>query len=202
MNKGALEDRYAKLEITKLIEKFSIKRIIETGTYKGWSTKEFATICDKIDTIEINSTYIQEAYDFLKEVKNVNIHEGSSPEVMRNIIKEGEENLLIFLDAHWENYWPVKDELNVIIEKNIRPVICIHDFFVPGGNIFVDKYGRRINSKDGSKFGYDQYNGVALDLNYISEELNKLYPEGFEYHYSTQVSEVDSGLIFIYPKTL
>jgi len=202
MNKGALEDRYAKLEITKLIEKFSIKRIIETGTYKGWSTKEFATICDKIDTIEINSTYIQEAYDFLKEVENVNIHEGSSPDVMRNIIKEGEENLLIFLDAHWENYWPVKDELNVIIEKNIRPVICIHDFFVPGGNIFVDKYGKRINSKDGSKFGYDQYNGVALDLNYISEELNKLYPEGFEYHYSTQVSEVDSGLIFIYPKTL
>jgi hypothetical protein len=202
MNKGALEDRYAKLEITKLIEKFSIKRIIETGTYKGWSTKEFATICDKIDTIEINSTYIQEAYDFLKEVENVNIHEGSSPDVMRNIIKEGEENLLIFLDAHWENYWPVKDELNAIIEKNIRPVICIHDFFVPGGNIFVDKYGKRINSKDGSKFGYDQYNGVALDLNYISEELNKLYPEGFEYHYSTQVSEVDSGLIFIYPKTL
>jgi predicted O-methyltransferase YrrM len=44
MNKGALEDRYAKLEITKLIETFSIKRIIETGTYKGWSTKEFATI--------------------------------------------------------------------------------------------------------------------------------------------------------------
>jgi hypothetical protein len=202
MYKGAIEDRYAKLEITKLIEKFSIKRIIETGTYKGWSTKEFATICDKIDTIEINSTYIQEAYDFLKEVENVNIHEGSSPDVMRNIIKEGEENLLIFLDAHWENYWPVKDELNVIIEKNIRPVICIHDFFVPGGNIFVDKYGKRINSKDGSKFGYDQYNGVALDLNYISEELNKLYPEGFEYHYSTQVSEVDSGLIFIYPKTL
>ncbi len=31
MNKGALEDRYAKLEITKLIETFSIKRIIENN---------------------------------------------------------------------------------------------------------------------------------------------------------------------------
>lgn len=200
MNKGALEDRYAKIEITKLIERFSIKRIIETGTYKGWSTKEFATLCDNIDTIEINLEYIENAYEFLKDVENVKIHNGSSPEVMKNIISNGEQNLLIFLDAHWERYWPVKDELNVLIEKNIRPVICIHDFFVPGGNIFVDKYGRRTQSNDGSKFGYDQYNGIALDLNYITEELNKLYPEGFNYHYSSQVSEVDSGLIFIYPK--
>jgi len=119
---------------------------------------------------------------------------------MKNIISNGEKDLLIFLDAHWENYWPVKDELNTLIEKDVRPIICIHDFFVPGGNIFVDKYGKRIRSNDGSKFGYDQYNGVALDLNYITEELNKLYPEGFDYHYSSQVSEVDSGLIFIYPK--
>jgi predicted O-methyltransferase YrrM len=111
MNKGALEDRYAKIEITKLIEEFSIKRIIETGTYKGWSTKEFATLCDNIDTIEINLEYIEDAYEFLKDVKNVKIHNGSSPEVMKNIISNGEKDLLIFLDAHWEKYWPVKDEL-------------------------------------------------------------------------------------------
>lgn len=201
MNKGALEDRHCKNDVEFLIKKHNIKRIIETGSFKGWSTKIFSSLCEKVDTIEINSSYISEAIENLKDFSNVTIHKGSSPEVMRNIISFEEKNLLVFLDAHWDSYWPVNDELKVLYEKNVQPVICIHDFFVPGGNLVKD-YLNRVseNPGQGSKFGYDQYHGKALDLDFVIKELNLIYPNGFDYHYSNEVDEVDSGLIYIYPK--
>lgn len=201
MNKGALEDKHCRSDIESLVKKHNIKRIIETGSYKGWSTKILASFCEKVDTIEINDEYIAEAVAHLTEVSNVTIHKGSSPDVMEKIISENEKNLLIFLDAHWGDYWPINDELKVCYKKNIRPIICIHDFFVPGGNIIKDITDNvSINPGLGSKFGYDQYRGKALDLNFIINELEMIYPNGFDYHYSNAVDEVDSGLIYIYPK--
>jgi predicted O-methyltransferase YrrM len=201
MNKGALEDRHCQNDVESLVKKHNIKRIIETGSFKGWSTKILATFCDKVDTIEINSEYIAEAVEHLKETNNVTIHKGSSPDVMKNIISYDEKNLLVFLDAHWDDYWPVNDELKVLYEKNVQPVICIHDFFVPGGDLIKDySNNASYNPGQGSKFGYDQYRGKALDLNFILKELNLIYTNGFDYHYSNEVDEVDSGLIYIYPK--
>jgi hypothetical protein len=201
MNLGALDDSYAQLEVYDLIEKFKIKRVVETGTYLGWSTRYFKNMNVYVDTIEINKNYLYKAKFNLLSSNNVKFHLGSSPVVLDKILKKNESNILFFLDAHWDNYWPLKDELNVIYKKGIKPVICIHDFFVPGGNklrngdnfILVD-------SGKGSKFGYDEYLGIPLDINYIKEEIEKIYNNKYEYHYTSKIDKVDSGIIYIYPK--
>jgi len=201
MDYGALEDSFAKQDIESLITRFDIKRVVETGSYYGWSTKVFASLVESVDSIEIEPNYLEEAKKHLEGITNVNLHLGDSVAVMNEIVSENEKNILFFLDAHWQEHWPILNELGVIKNKKLKPVICIHDFFVPGGTKLRQTNGRIVSKHyfDGSKFGYDEFNSVALDFKYIENSLKEIYGEDFNYHYNTNTDKVDSGLIYIYP---
>lgn len=201
MKYGALEDEFAQKEIKKLFKDFNIKRIIETGTYFGWSTRFLSEFNVPVDTIEVLYENYSVARKNLQNFENVSLYLGNSPILLNNIINYEEENLLFFLDAHWENYWPLKDELKIIKEKNIKPVICIHDFFVPGGDkIIYNKQFVKVSNGLGSKFGYDEYDGIPLNFDFIKEELEQIYNGQYDYHYTSKIQKVDSGIIYIYPK--
>lgn len=187
MTKGALEDKFAFDELSKLIDKFNIKKIIETGTYKGWSTQILCNIGVKVESIEINSELYENCKEKLK-FKNLNLHLGDSVEVLKDIIAEEEDGLLFFLDSHWYDL-PLLKELDVIKSKKINPVIIIHDFFVPDEN-------------NNPMFGYDSYNGVNLDINLIKNHIESIYEGNYEFHYSKEIDCVNSGIIYIYPKTI
>jgi predicted O-methyltransferase YrrM len=190
MIKGALEDKFVYDEFKKLINSHKINKIIETGTYHGWSTKKLSEFGVNVFSIEISEENFEIAKKNISEEKinNVEIILGSSPKILEKIIDYNEENLLVFLDAHWHNYWPIHDELNVFIEKKIKPIIIIHDFYVP------DENGK-------PKFGFDRYGEQNLDFKYIESFINKIYNEdGYNFHYNNKIDCVDSGLIYIYPK--
>jgi predicted O-methyltransferase YrrM len=190
MTKGALEDKYVFEEFEKLIKEFNIKKIIETGTYYGWSSIILSKFNLPVKSIEYSEENYKIAQDNLinKDINNVDLILGSSSEVLDNILEDNEEDLLLFLDAHWYDYWPIHDELNVCIKKNIKPIIAIHDFFVP-------------NENGDAKFGFDRYKDQKLDFEYIKEHLIKIYGiNDFKYHYNDKIDCVDSGLIYIYPK--
>jgi hypothetical protein len=200
MECGALDDFFAKKEITELVKKFKINRIVETGTYLGWSTKILSDMVNNVDTIEVNKIYYNRSKLNLSDKKNINTHYGNSPEILNKIINK-RENILFFLDAHWDKYWPLKDELNVISEKKIKPVICIHDFFVPNGNLL--RQGNNfiiVEEGKGSKFGYDEYENQPLTFDLIKKEIYMIYGDDYEYHYTEQIEKVNSGIIYIYPK--
>lgn len=190
MTRGALEDLFVYHEFKMLIQNFNIKKIIETGTYYGWSTIKLSEFGLPVKTIEFSEENYNIAKKNIEEKKinNVDIVLGSSPIVLNEIINENEEGILLFLDAHWHNYWPIHDELKVCIEKKIKPVIVIHDFYVPDGN------GK-------AKFGYDSYGGQNLDYQYIEKYLLMIYGENsFDYYYNNKIESVDSGLIYIHKK--
>jgi hypothetical protein len=187
MQKGALEDKFAFQELEKLVQEFNIERIIETGTYYGWSTKKISELGLKIDTIEINERFYQEAKDILTQ-ENIKVHLGNSVNILKEIIEEGEKNLLIFIDSHWGEL-PLIQELEVIKNKKIEPVLIIHDFYVP------DENGK-------AKFGYDTYNGVIMNFEFIEKSLNEIYPNGFEYYYTKKIEFCNSGTIYITPKKI
>ena len=56
MTQGALEDNFVYKEFKNLIDKFKIKKIIETGTYFGWSSMKLAEF--GVDVITIESSYM------------------------------------------------------------------------------------------------------------------------------------------------
>jgi predicted O-methyltransferase YrrM len=188
MEQGALEDNFVYQEFKNLVSKFNINKIIETGTYYGWSTIRLAELGVQVITIESQEENYTIAVENISKSKLTNIKPilGNSPEVLKEILTEEDNNTILFLDAHWYDYWPVHDELSVCIEKNIKPVIVIHDFFVPDVN-------------GNPKFGFDKYGDKILDLNYVKNFLDKIYGEKkYGYHYNNESDNVGQGVIYIY----
>ena len=168
----------------ELSKKLNLITFFETGTYHGDTAKIVSQYFKKVITIENNVEYYNVAKNNLSDIKNCSLHLGNSPELMDELLKENDSSIFFFLDAHWENYWPLLDELKIIKKKNIKPVIAIHDFYVPDAN-------------DNAKFGFDSYNNQPLNFEYIKSDIEKIYGTNYEIKYSTQ-STNNSGVIYIY----
>ena len=202
MQYGALDDKFAYNEFKTLIDKFNVKKIYETGTYLGWSALKLSEFNLPVYTIEINPDNIGQIQNNLKDKKNVETFLGKSEEILDLLCSINEQNSLFFLDAHWGKNLPILDELE-IIKKTKDPIIIIHDFFVPGGDkIRSNKFNGYgiVDDMSGSKFGFDAYGEITLNYDYIKNKLDEIYPDGYDYHYTTEIDCVDSGLIYIYPK--
>ncbi len=175
-------DSFVLEEFKRLKDAFDLKVCVETGTFMGDTTEVLAEIFPEVHTIEINKTYLAQAEAKVGDKSNVNMHEGSSPEKIKEIIAEGwNPGILFFLDAHWYDYCPLLDELLAIADKKIKPVIAIHDFKVPG--------------KD---FGFDSYKGQDYDFDWIKPSLDKIYgADGYSYYYNTESEGSMRGIIYI-----
>lgn len=188
MNKGAVEDKFVYAEIEKLVKQFKIDTIVETGTYHGWSAKKLAEFNVPVYTIEIDNQNFNIAKDYLKDITNAVCFLGSSPDIMDEILDGRDlKNVLFFLDAHWGDYWPIHDEILVMKKYGLRPIILIHDFYVPDEN-------------GNPKFGFDKYKGQALDFQFVKPSLDQLYGEENYIHYCLQEAEVDAGVGIFIPK--
>ncbi|MDF2965795.1 MAG: hypothetical protein K0Q51_1183 [Rickettsiaceae bacterium] len=135
-------------EISVLINHFKNKHnitiAVETGTYIGGTTALLANVFSKVYTIEIVEEHISKAKENLKDFTNIKYHLGSSPDMLQKLLPKLEgKNVLFYLDAHWQNYWPVLDELKLISQVyNKNTVIIIDDIKVPGRlDIDYDRFG-------------------------------------------------------------
>jgi len=183
--KSAYSDKNLLETTINLCEKFKITKFVETGSYHGGSAKIVSQYIRTVHTIENNPELHEIAKDNLRGVPNVKLHFGSSQEILKDILVENEENIFLFLDAHWGEYWPLIDELKVIAEKKIRPVIAIHDFFVPPNG----------------KFSYDIHpsNGTVLNFDYVKDSIEEIYEGKYEYFYNVECSDINSGIVYICP---
>lgn len=173
-------DTFIPQEILKLKEKFDIHIVLETGSQYGSTLEWF----DKTFAHAVGCEPNEEFYKVAK-AKKLMVFKEYSLDFISNYFKHIIWNPphLIYIDSHWHNTpCPLKDELKLIAELNINPVICIHDFKVP--------------NKD---FGYDEYD-YALEFSEIESLLPAIYPNGYEYHYNTEANGANRGIIFIYPK--
>ncbi len=184
-------DKLLKEEFERLIKRFSIKTIIETGTYVGDTTKELSTMVKSVHTIETNKQFYDIAKWNCRNLTNVTFHLGSSPEIIERVLPMVIKPVLFFLDAHWFNYWPILDELKVIGKKGGKnSVIVIHDFYVPGKNFGYDSYVK-VNGGMGEALGYLDallrliaprvseiiFKKQRLDWNYIKKSIVNINPE-------------------------
>jgi len=168
-----------------LSKQFNLKTFCETGTYHGGTAQIVSQYFDKIITIENNIDFYNIAKNALQNTKNCDVYLGNSPEVMEQCLEKNDSSIFFFLDAHWEHYWPLLDELKVIKEKNLKPVIAIHDFYVPDEN-------------GNAKFGFDHYHGQPLNFDYIKSSVESIYGENYNIKYTTSAT-VNSGVIYIFP---
>lgn len=168
-------------EIARLCKIHNVNHIIETGTFRGATSKRLSELAP-VYTVEL----IPENYEIAKENCKgypVILKLGNSVDALREWLPNlKRESLFLFLDAHWEKYNPLLDELHVIAVNGIKPVIAIHDFKVPG-----------------KPFGFDSYAGQDYDFEWIKDGLHEIYGEKFGYHYNQEAEGAMRGVIFIYP---
>lgn len=128
-------DRCYQQLVLSICAHFPVTSFVETGTYLGDTTEYMANrIAPPIFTSEVNERFYQFAAERLKRYGNVRASLASSEQMVRGAI---EQNLLgplpfFYLDAHWYDYWPLLDEIELIASRVPRCIVVIDDFEVPG----------------------------------------------------------------------
>ncbi len=179
-------DTFLKEEIERLVKKHEIAGIIETGTYMGATTLQFESMGLPVVTIEANEEYYHKAVTKF-EGKNILHRLGNSVDILPLLMPftKTEFTYLFFLDAHWGEDNPLLQELAIIAESKIKPVIIIHDFKVPNH----------------PELGFDSYGGQDYEWSWIEKSIENIYgKDGYNYHYNTEVTGAKRGVIFIEPK--
>lgn len=190
INKQGFEgDTYLKSTIQSLIDKYGIKTVVETGTFKGSTTVQFAAMVDTVYTTEVNPQYYTEANKKFTEhsISTIHSHLGSSVDVLPKILPtiSQPQMLLFFLDAHWGPNNPLLEELQIIADHKLKPVIAIHDFKVPGH----------------PELGFDTYGGQDYEWNWIKKKVENIYgSKSYTVEYNKEANGMKRGVIFITPK--
>jgi hypothetical protein len=153
--------------VRQMFYKCNIQSIVETGTFRGTTTEWLAGFGVPVMTIESHRPTFEFAMRRLKRHGNVSVRFGNSVDVLlEHLPRLGQDApTLLYLDAHWNGYLPLAEELHAICTNLTRFVIVIDDFAVPGdlGYTF-DDYGL----------------GKALTADYLSassgRDLSRFYP--------------------------
>ena len=131
---------------------------VETGTGEGDTARWVAERGRSVYTCEIDAS--MPAMFHLPP--NIESYVMSSPDFLR-IVKLLVGNFpLLFLDAHWWGYWPLRDELRIIATEYQSCVIVVHDCAVPDMPNFWACRGGGGNN-DGPVCSWDYIN-PALDF--------------------------------------
>ncbi len=151
-----------------LRNKFHIDTVIETGTYHGGTTSFFALVFDRVHTIEVVESEYQIAKKSLNHYPNVECHLGSSEKVLNELLPSLKEKpLLFYLDAHWQDHWPLLEELGEIGKTHKdNCILVVDDFKVPGR----------------TDIPYDSYGKKECSYKYIKNRLNEVF-SNYKFYY-------------------
>ena len=181
-------DIYIQQEFLNLKKKFGILHTIETGTCLGYTSKWLVENIGCLHSIEINKEYLAFASERLKPYfQRYELILGSSSEILPSVLSRVDNRTIVFLDAHWGDFCPLKDELKIIAQSGLKPVIAIHDFVVP----------------DKPEFGFDSTQGQPFTYEWLKPEFDLIYGENnYNHYYNTGLHEESAkrGIIYLTPK--
>ncbi len=151
-----MNSQSARLDLARqLIAQCKIARIVETGTFLGTTTEFFAQYGIPVITAEINSEFAQQSRDRLAKWKNVELRAYDSVRALAELVAEPIDRTiptLFYLDAHWHNHLPLREEAEIAIKHFGKALLLVDDFAVP----------------DDPGYGFDDYGpDKRLTLDYL-----------------------------------
>jgi hypothetical protein len=146
----------------ELIKKIAFSAIVETGTYLGTTTYYLYKYSQlPVYTVELNPRhygYVKTRFSMQNKIK---VYHDDSRNFLKKLSKDPsfiQKKVFFYLDAHWGEDLPLREEVQIIFENWFKAVVMIDDFKVPSDE----------------KYGYDEYGGgKVLDLEYLNA-LNEL----------------------------
>lgn len=148
---------HRQLMVREIIASLNPVSIVETGTFRGTTTRFLANLTkSSVHTVESNRQYFLFAKWSLSAMKNVKITQLDSVSFLEKFAMENrseEGTIFFYLDAHWYDYLPLRNELEIIFGTFNNAVVLIDDFEVPTD----------------SGYTFDDYGpGKRLDLTYLA----------------------------------
>lgn len=162
----SLEDSFLKMIALAFDD---AETIIETGTYKGHTTKKMARRFKQVHSIELGKDLYEQASKQFEKDKNIILHLGDSAKLLPKIVKQLKTKTVFFLDAHFslgetavgDENTPILAELDIIKKAHLsNSVIIIDDI-----RMF---YKSPISAKDTFIAGYPTINDLVdalLEIN-------------------------------------
>jgi hypothetical protein len=141
--------------VERIIPLCGIVRFVETGTYVGNTTEYFAKFNLPVITAESDPMHAEIAAERLRPLQNVQLRAYDSVRMLKELAQAPIDRVaptLCYLDAHWHEYLPLRDELEIVFGHFANAVVLIDDFQVP----------------DDPGYGFDNYGpGKTLNLEYL-----------------------------------
>ncbi|MCU7491557.1 MAG: hypothetical protein HF312_03740 [Ignavibacteria bacterium] len=140
----------------ELFSKINFQKIIETGTYHG-TTTEFMYRSTKLPIYSTEADPRAYGYSRLRflYVTDIKLYNSDSRKLLREFSEEESmknKTTFFYLDAHWNEDLPLREEIELVLENWPKAVIMVDDFKVPFD----------------SEYTYDDYgNGKELSLEYL-----------------------------------
>lgn len=171
--------------MTYLKKAYNISDVVETGSFQGNTTALFGNMFDKVYSIEINQENYEASKASLAHMENVQIIKGSSEKALAELLPSLRgKRVLFYLDAHWEEFWPIREELEVIAKTHKdNCVIVVDDAMVPG-------------YKD---VAFDSYKDQPLSYDYIKKQLDEVFTN-YSVHYIITSKDAPRAQMLILPK--
>lgn len=142
------------LQVDHLVRAYDCDALIETGCFLGDTTEYLARRYSAlpIQTCDIDPRHAAFTATRTAGMPNVTVRNGDSAQLLKQMAS-GFARPLIYLDAHWGETWPLRDELNA----TGRAIVVIDDFDI--GH---------------ERFGFDHYDGAVCGPQMVHDCLPTL----------------------------
>lgn len=130
-----------------LIRTVPFEAIIETGAFRGSTTSLLAEESRlPVYTVEAMPRFYYYARLHLRKYKQVRLTQGDSRQFLNQLAQADDvpkHNVFFYLDAHWNQDLPLREEVELISRNWSGSIIMIDDFEVPGDSGYTfDDYGQ------------------------------------------------------------
>ncbi len=104
--------------IVASIDFFDEKKVLEIGTFNGYSALWFATVADEVVTVEAAEEAFNEAKKNLEFAKNVGIVFGNVFDVIAKLKEEGRKFNIVFIDGKKSEYADYLESVLDVLDDN------------------------------------------------------------------------------------
>lgn len=141
--------------VERVIHDCAIQQFVETGTFRGGTTRWLAAFGLPVHTVEVNPRLARFAQIVLADVPLIHVTEMDSVAFLDRLSADPAITAritLFYLDAHWEKRLPLGDEIAIVTRSFPNAIMVVDDFQVP----------------DDPDYTFDDFGpGKRLDIEYV-----------------------------------
>jgi len=165
-----------KQEIIRYFQKlYSIRILIETGTFRGEMVYAQRKNFEKIISIELSEELFKIAKNRFKNYKHIEIIHRDSGKILEELINKISEPAIFWLDGHYSGFETAKGDLETPINRELKTVLnseINHIILVDDARMFIGKNDYP-TIQEVKEFALSRKNNYLFN---VEDDIIRIYP--------------------------